>query len=162
MSLRIKLAIIGAISAIAVAGIGIIPALINSKAWQGHSGNAKSQVLRITRVKVVPPFDEIAFVVQTDDVAQRFPATYEFATYEPNMSAGEFYFQQQRDHHTVDIEMRARKGRGGVIDFRMRQPLQLSMFNVPIQGSATLRHVIAAGSQSPMYEVTLDYSVEEK
>ena|ERR1700686_4090361 len=161
MSLRIKLAIIGAVSAAAVAAIGIIPALVKNKSATAEPASAKRVVFRINRLKATVPFDEIAISVRTDETPQRFPAGYEFAAYEPNMSGGEFYFPQRRDHHVIDVEVRARNRGGQIVAFQMRQPIEISTARFPLQGISAVRHVTEAGSQSPSYQVEFEYTVDQ-
>ena len=157
MSLRIKLAIVGAISAAIVAAIGIIPALIKTDSRTPDPD--KRAIFRISGLKATPSFDEISINVRTDETSQRFPTNYDFASIGPDLSA-EFHIPQRRDRHVIDVEMKARQRGGGVVDFKMRQPIEVSTAHLPVKGNAAVRHVTPEGSQSPLYQIEFQYSVE--
>src|SRR2546430_3557107 len=149
MSVRIKLAIVGAISAAVVAAIGIIPALIKTDSRTADLD--KRAIFRISGLKATPSFDEISINVRTDETSQRFPTNYDFASIGPDLSA-EFHIPQRRDRHIIDVEMKARQRGGGVVDFKMPQPGESSTAQLPIKRKEARRHATPPGDQNPRYQ----------
>jgi hypothetical protein len=135
---------------------------------------ASKHTFRIDRIESSKTFSLISLAVKINGYEHRFPAGYDFASYEQNMFGGEYPLPETANEFLIEIRARVKIDEDRrpsptlpshvetvTKDLHMRQPMRFLMTDLPKSNVETLR-VVEGFSQTPQrdYNILVYYSVK--